>query len=137
MIKFYFVILIPVLIFTDLSKVAYAQFEDIKFIYGDYTFITKYDTAMFTTRLRIKKEDKSIFSKIFYERIGSIKDYDLDNDGKKEGIFSDIHTSILVMSDRMFFNAISDVEFMKKNNITLRTAFDEYFRMKCFGFIKQ
>ena len=62
---------------------------------------------------------------------------DFYNDGKKEGIFSDIHTSILVMSDRMFFNAISDVEFMKKNNITLRTAFDEYFRMKCFGFIKQ
>lgn len=56
MIKFYFVILIPVLIFTDLSKVAYAQFEDIKFIYGDYTFITKYDTAMFTTRLRIKRK---------------------------------------------------------------------------------
>lgn len=62
---------------------------------------------------------------------------DFYNDGKKEGIFSDIHTSILVMSDRMFFNAISDVEFMQKNNITLRTAFDEYFRMKCFGFIKQ
>ena len=62
---------------------------------------------------------------------------DFYNDGKKEDIFSDIHTSILVMSDRMFFNAISDVEFMQKNNITLRTAFDEYFRMKCFGFIKQ
>jgi len=62
---------------------------------------------------------------------------DFYNEGKKEGIFSDIHTSILVMSDRMFFNAISDVEFMQKNNITLRTAFDEYFRMKCFGFIKQ
>jgi len=62
---------------------------------------------------------------------------DFYNEGKKEGIFPDIHTSILVMSDRMFFNAISDVEFMQKNNITLRTAFDEYFRMKCFGFIKQ
>lgn len=62
---------------------------------------------------------------------------DFYNDGKKEGVFSDIHTSILVMSDRMFFNAISDVDFMQNNNITLRTAFDEYFRMKCFGFIKQ
>ncbi len=62
---------------------------------------------------------------------------DFYNDGKKAGIFIDIHTSILVISDRMFFNAISDVEFLKKNNITLRTAFDEYFRMKSFGFIKQ
>jgi AcrR family transcriptional regulator len=62
---------------------------------------------------------------------------DFYDEGKKEGIFTDIHTSILVMSDRMFFNAISDIDFLSKNNITLRTAFDEYFRMKCFGFIKQ
>lgn len=62
---------------------------------------------------------------------------DFYNDGKKAGVFNNINTSILVISDRMFFNAISDVDFLKKNNITLRTAFDEYFRMKCFGFIKQ
>lgn len=62
---------------------------------------------------------------------------DFYNDGKKAGIFTDIDTAILVVSDKMFFNAISDVEFLKKNNITLRRAFDEYFRMKCFGFIRQ
>ncbi|MFN8282421.1 MAG: TetR/AcrR family transcriptional regulator [Chitinophagales bacterium] len=59
------------------------------------------------------------------------------DEGKKAGKFVGIHTSILVMSDRMFFNAISDVDFLTKNKITLRMAFDEYFRMKCFGFIKQ
>lgn len=62
---------------------------------------------------------------------------DFYNNGKKAGIFTDIDTAILVVSDKMFFNAISDVEFLKKNNITLRRAFDEYFRMKCFGFIRQ
>lgn len=62
---------------------------------------------------------------------------DFYNNGKKAGVFREIHTAILVISDRMFFNAISDVEFLTKNNITLRMAFDEYFRMKCFGFIKQ
>lgn len=62
---------------------------------------------------------------------------DFYNDGKKAAIFTDIDTAILVVSDKMFFNAISDVEFLKKNNITLRRAFDEYFRMKCFGFIRQ
>ena len=62
---------------------------------------------------------------------------DFYNNGKKAGVFTEIHTAILVISDRMFFNAISDVEFLTKNNITLRMAFDEYFRMKCFGFIKQ
>lgn len=59
------------------------------------------------------------------------------DEGKKAGKFVGIHTSILVMSDRMFFNAISDIDFLTKNKITLRMAFDEYFRMKCFGFIKQ
>lgn len=59
------------------------------------------------------------------------------DDGKKADKFVGIHTSILVISDRMFFNAISDVDFLTKNKITLRMAFDEYFRMKCFGFIKQ
>ena len=59
------------------------------------------------------------------------------DEGKKDGKFVGIHTSILVISDRMFFNAISDVDFLTKNKITLRMAFDEYFRMKCFGFIKQ
>ncbi|HUM51315.1 MAG TPA: TetR/AcrR family transcriptional regulator [Chitinophagales bacterium] len=62
---------------------------------------------------------------------------DFYNNGKQAGVFREIHTAILVISDRMFFNAISDVEFLTKNNITLRMAFDEYFRMKCFGFIKQ
>ncbi len=59
------------------------------------------------------------------------------DEGKNAGKFVGIHTSILVISDRMFFNAISDVDFLTKNKITLHMAFDEYFRMKCFGFIKQ
>ncbi len=73
---------------------------------------------------------------IFIEHVNEVLT-NFYNDGKKEGVFVNINTAILVMSDRMFFNAISDVNFLKKNNITLRTAFDEYFRMKCFGFIQQ
>lgn len=58
------------------------------------------------------------------------------NDGKNAGIFKDVNTAILVISDKMFLNVISDIDFMQKNNLTIRTAFDEYFRMKCFGFLK-
>lgn len=59
------------------------------------------------------------------------------NEGKKVGVFKEINTAILVISDRMFLNVISDIDFMQKNNLTIRIAFDEYFRMKCFGFLNQ
>ena len=124
MIKFYFVILIPVLIFTDLSKVAYAQFEDIKFIYGDYTFTAKYDTAMFTTRLRIKKEDKSIFSKIFYERIGSIKDFDLDNDGKKE-ILIEMYSGGAHCCTSLYAGEITNSRFVFTDSVMWGNSFYE------------
>ena len=123
---------------------------------GNFESITKDNSISFETRFyRILELFSHTFTDIsnlfladlqdeypmLWKQVQAFIDYvtqvltDFYNDGKKEGVFSDIHTSILVVSDRMFFNAISDVEFMQKNNITLRTAFDEYFRMKCFGFI--
>ncbi|QQR97655.1 MAG: TetR/AcrR family transcriptional regulator [Sphingobacteriales bacterium] len=58
------------------------------------------------------------------------------DEGKKLGYFKNIDTRILVLSDRLFFNAISDTTYLKKNNISLKILFDEYFKMKSFGFIK-
>lgn len=125
---------------------------------GDFEPIAKNNNLTFETRfyriLELFSETMTDISNIFladlqdeypklWKQVQIFIEYvtevltDFYDQGKKEGIFSDIHTSILVMSDRMFFNAISDIDFLKKNNITLRMAFDEYFRMKCFGFIKQ
>ena len=55
--------------------------------------------------------------------------------GKKAGVFKDINSAVLAMTDRMFFNAIADVEFLNKNKLTLKQAFEEYYKVKCFGFI--
>lgn len=63
--------------------------------------------------------------------------YEFYESGKKAGIFIDIDSSVLAMTDRLFFNAISDVEFLNKNKLTLKKAFEEYYKMKCFGFIKK
>lgn len=125
---------------------------------GNFETITQNNSITFETRfyrmLELFSETFTDISNLFladlqdeypllWKQVQTFIDYvtqvltDFYNEGKKAGVFADIHTSILVISDRMFFNAISDVEFMQKNNITLRTAFDEYFRMKCFGFIKQ
>jgi AcrR family transcriptional regulator len=125
---------------------------------GNFESITKDNSISFETRFyRILELFSGTFTDIsnlfladlqdeyplLWKQVQTFIDYvtqvltDFYNDGKNAGIFSDIDTSILVVSDKMFFNAISDVDFLQKNNITLRTAFDEYFRMKCFGFIKQ
>lgn len=107
--------------------------------YAILELFSKTITDISTIMLADLQEDYPILWKqvqLFIEHVNNVLT-NFYNDGKMEGFFVNIHTSILVMSDRMFFNAISDVNFLKDNNITLRTAFDEYYRMKCFGFIKQ
>lgn len=56
--------------------------------------------------------------------------------GIKKGIFNDIHPSILALSDQLFFNAILNPKFLKSNSLSLKKAFEEYFKMKCFGMLK-
>lgn len=55
--------------------------------------------------------------------------------GKRNGQFNDVHTAILAASDRMFFHILSDPKFLIENNMTLQEAFQEYFKLKCFGMI--
>lgn len=62
----------------------YGQFENINVKFGDHTFKTKYDTGKYETTLRILKNEKTVFKNTYEERIADIKEYDLNNDGKKE-----------------------------------------------------
>lgn len=55
--------------------------------------------------------------------------------GKRSGNFNDIHTSILAASDRMFFHTLSDPEFLEANQLTMKEAFEQYFKLKCFGLL--
>lgn len=73
-----------VFIFTLLNVSAEAQFDNIKFSYKEYLFQTKYDTANYTTVLKVRKDGKVIFKNTYFDRITEIKDYDLDGNGKKE-----------------------------------------------------
>ncbi|MCB9032384.1 MAG: TetR/AcrR family transcriptional regulator [Chitinophagales bacterium] len=59
------------------------------------------------------------------------------NEGKTNKLFNDIDTKVLVLTDRLFFDAISDVDYLKKNKMSLQLLFDNYFKLKAFGFIKQ
>ena len=61
----------------------------------------------------------------------------LYNKGKKAGAFNDINTSMLVLSDRLFFEAMTRVEFFDEHGLTLKQAFDNYFKMKSQGLLRR
>ncbi len=56
-------------------------------------------------------------------------------EGKKANILSDYSTNILVLSDRLFFDALSEPKVLAANNLTIEKAFIEYFKLKSFGML--
>jgi AcrR family transcriptional regulator len=63
-----------------------------------------------------------------------IKDY--YREGIDKGVFSKINPALMVMSDRFFFAALSDPDFLISHNLSIEGAFKQYFRMKFFGIVK-
>jgi hypothetical protein len=56
--------------------------------------------------------------------------------GPKAGVFNKFETNIPVLTDRLFFDALSDPQLLEDNNLTIEVALREYFMMKCFGVLK-
>lgn len=57
--------------------------------------------------------------------------------GIEQKLFNNISPALLVMSDKMFFDFISDPEFLKSNSLTLQEAFKDYFTLRTSGLFKQ
>lgn len=57
-------------------------------------------------------------------------------EGIRKGIYNEIDPSILVLSDRLFFQAISDPKFLRRQGITIEQAFEQYLKLKFYGMIK-
>ncbi len=64
----------------------------------------------------------------------TIKDY--YSEGIREGVLEDAAPALMVMSDRFFFQALSDPDFLISHQLTLKDAFRQYFRLKFFGIVK-
>jgi hypothetical protein len=56
--------------------------------------------------------------------------------GIEGGVFNDIDPAILVLNDKMFFDAISDPEFLIQNGLSLQKAFRDYFTLRTQGLFK-
>jgi AcrR family transcriptional regulator len=57
-------------------------------------------------------------------------------DGISNGLFNDINPVILALSDKQFFDMLTQPDFLQKNNLSLKQAFDEYVKMRFYGIIK-
>ncbi len=55
--------------------------------------------------------------------------------GMERGIFNRFSLPVLVMTDQLFFTALTDPKFLEDNKLSLQEAFDQYFRMKLFGIL--
>ena len=64
-----------------------AQFDNIDYRSGEYRFKTKYDTSTYSTTLKVYYDGDRIFKGNYEQYIAGVKEYDLDNDGKKEVLF--------------------------------------------------
>jgi AcrR family transcriptional regulator len=52
-------------------------------------------------------------------------------------VFQDIDTDILVLSDELFFDALTNPEFLTRKGIHLKDAFESYFKMRFYGILMQ
>jgi AcrR family transcriptional regulator len=53
--------------------------------------------------------------------------------GIEQGYFNEVEPAILVLNDRLFFDAISDPDFLNENNLTLQASFHSYFNLRING----
>ncbi|MCF8256886.1 MAG: TetR/AcrR family transcriptional regulator [Flavobacteriales bacterium] len=58
-------------------------------------------------------------------------------EGIAAGVFEAIDTDILVLSDELFFDVLTNPEFLTRKDINLRFAFESYFRMRFNGILKR
>lgn len=58
-------------------------------------------------------------------------------EGILNGILINIHPEMLALSDRFLFQEICNPVFLQAGQLTIHTAFEEYFRMKFFGLVKE
>jgi AcrR family transcriptional regulator len=56
--------------------------------------------------------------------------------GIEKGYFNDINPSVLAVNDKLFFETISDPDFLENHKLQLQDAFDSYFKLRCYGIFR-
>lgn len=101
------------LFFAEISGISTEFLLDLKKLYPD---IWK--------RVEFFREYAATMLKAFYSK------------GIESGVFNDIDPALLVLNDKMFFDAISDPEVLMQNGLSLQKAFRDYFTLRTQGLFK-
>lgn len=86
--------------------------------------------------------DLKTFFPHLWQMIDAFKEYCMNslktyyNEGIRKGYFNKINPEIMVMSDQFFLDRLTDPDFLVTHKLTIKQAFDEYFRMKFYGIMK-
>ena len=86
-------------------------------------------------------EDLQTYYPSLWEMVKNFKDYaatileQFYDEGKGVDVLNKYSTNILVLSDRLFFDALIEPKILIDNNLTIESAFHEYFKLKCFGML--
>lgn len=86
--------------------------------------------------------DLKTFFPHLWQLIEALKDYCMSalksyyNEGIRKGYFNKINPEIMVMTDQFFLDKLTDPDFLVTHKLTIKQAFDEYFRMKFYGIMK-
>jgi len=57
--------------------------------------------------------------------------------GIEDGTFEDINPDLMVLSDELFFDALTNPSYLTAKGLNLQAAFDSYFKMRFYGILKR
>jgi len=57
--------------------------------------------------------------------------------GVLDKVFEDLNPDLMVLSDELFFDALTNPEYLTSKGLNLQAAFESYFRMRFYGILKQ
>ena len=57
--------------------------------------------------------------------------------GIQEGTFADIDPDLMVLSDELFFDVLTNAEYLTSKGLNLQVAFESYFKMRFHGILKR
>lgn len=100
--------------FAEISGISTDFLSDLKTLYPDIWTKVEFFREYATSQLQL-----------FYQQ------------GIELGYFNNISPILLVASDKMFFDNISDPDFLKANNLNLQSAFRDYFTLRTGGLFKK
>lgn len=57
-------------------------------------------------------------------------------DGMQKGIFNELNSGLLAQNDLMFFQLLTNPDFLTSHNLTMEKAFADFYQIRCNGLLK-